>query len=90
MGVEEMTLKLILCQTLLTHRAEVVSLVCLPDEEIGVGLEVVRPARGGWVDHRHSARLHCDPRHLWKYFGVRERERDQAGRCVCCELSCVV
>ena len=64
MGIEEMTLELILCQTLLTHRAEVVSLVCLPDEEIGVGLEVVRPAWGGGVDHGHSGSLHSDPRHL--------------------------
>ena len=43
-GVKQMTLELILRETLLTDRAEVVSLVSLPDKEIGVGLEVIRSA----------------------------------------------
>ena len=44
-GVKQMTLELILRETLLTDRAEVVSLISLPDKEIGVGLEVIRSAR---------------------------------------------
>ena len=67
-GVEEMTLELVLSETLLTDRAEVVGLVSLADKEIGVGLEVIRPAwpgaGGGGIDHRHSTSLHSDPRHL--------------------------
>ena len=43
-GVKEMTLELVLGETLLTDRAEVVRLVSLPDKEIGVGLEVIRSA----------------------------------------------
>ena len=67
-GVKEMTLELVLGETLLTDRAEVVSLVSLADKQIRVGLEVIRSAgpgagRGG-IDHRHPASLHSDPRHL--------------------------
>ena len=68
MGVEEMTLQLVLSETLLTDRAEVVSLVSLADKQIRVGLEVIRPAwpgaRGGGIDPRPPASLHSDPRHL--------------------------
>ena len=68
-SVKQMALELVLRQTLLTDRTEVVGLVSLADKEIRVGLEVIRPAlspgagRGG-IDHRHPGSLHSDPRHL--------------------------
>ena len=67
-GVKQMTLQLVLGETLLTDRAEVVGLVSLADKQIRVGLEVIRSAGsgagGGGIDHRHPASLHSDPRHL--------------------------
>ena len=70
-SVKQMTLELVLSETLLTDRTEVVRLVSLPDKEVGVGLEVIRPAlshgpgRGG-IDDRQPGSLHSDPRHVWK------------------------
>ena len=65
-SVKQMTLKLVLSQTLLADRAEVVSLVGLSDKEVGVGLQVSgSPVRGrGWADYCGPGSLHCDPSHL--------------------------
>ena len=55
MCLEQVALQLVLLEALLAHRAEVVRLVRLPHEQVGVGLEVAgpRPARCCW---RHGAR----------------------------------
>ena len=66
MSVKEVSLKLVLGQILLTDRAEVVGLVGLPDEEVGVGGQVVGSdfSGGPWAHHCGPVSLQSDPRHL--------------------------
>ena len=47
-SLEQMTLKLVLSEALLANRAEVICLICLTHEQVGIGLEITRSrARGG-------------------------------------------
>ena len=68
MRVKEMSLELVLRQTLLADGAEVVCLVGLSDEEVGVGLEIVGShlSGGGRADQSGPVSLQSDPRHLYR------------------------
>ena len=61
-----MTLKLVLSETLLADCAEVICLICLTHEQVGIRLEITRPrARGGdsWPSKAHGGIVHSGPSH---------------------------